>query len=65
MKGDDHLEQLLDRALEATFPASDPIALSFTFYPSEPRRKQPHDETPHDGRRAARDDRDPSPERRR
>ena len=26
--GDEHLERLLDQALEATFPASDPIAVS-------------------------------------
>ena len=25
---EEHLEQLLDQALEATFPASDPIAVS-------------------------------------
>lgn len=25
---DDHVERLLDQALEATFPASDPIAVS-------------------------------------
>jgi hypothetical protein len=25
--GEDHIEQLLDHALEATFPASDPVAL--------------------------------------
>jgi hypothetical protein len=28
MKSVDHIEQLLDHALEATFPASDPIAVS-------------------------------------
>jgi ankyrin repeat protein len=27
-RSDDHLEQLLDQALEATFPASDPIAVT-------------------------------------
>jgi len=27
-RGDAHLEELLDQALEATFPASDPIAVS-------------------------------------
>jgi len=27
-RGDEHLERLLDQALEATFPASDPIAVS-------------------------------------
>jgi hypothetical protein len=25
---EDHVEQLLDQALEATFPASDPVAIS-------------------------------------
>ena len=29
-RSEDHLEQLLDQALEATFPASDPIAVSPT-----------------------------------
>ena len=28
--GEDHVERLLDQALEATFPASDPIAVSPT-----------------------------------
>jgi len=28
MKHVDHIEQLLDHALEATFPASDPVAVS-------------------------------------
>jgi hypothetical protein len=28
LSGDEHLERLLDQALEATFPASDPIAVS-------------------------------------
>ena len=28
MKSVDHIEQLLDHALEATFPASDPVAVS-------------------------------------
>jgi ankyrin repeat protein len=28
LAAEDHLEQLLDQALEATFPASDPIAVS-------------------------------------
>jgi len=28
MKSVDHIEQLLDDALEATFPASDPVAIS-------------------------------------
>jgi len=27
-RGEDHIERLLDHALEATFPASDPIAVS-------------------------------------
>ena len=27
-RGEDHVERLLDQALEATFPASDPIAVS-------------------------------------
>jgi hypothetical protein len=27
-RSEDHLERLLDQALEATFPASDPIAVS-------------------------------------
>jgi hypothetical protein len=45
MKGDDHLEQLLDRALEATFPASDPIALSF----ASPERPIDAAGTDHDG----------------
>jgi hypothetical protein len=35
MSADDHLEQLLDGALDATFPASDPIAVSFA--PEKPR----------------------------
>lgn len=26
--GEEHLEQLLDQALEATFPASDPVAIT-------------------------------------
>jgi hypothetical protein len=30
MKSVDHIEQLLDHALEATFPASDPVAVSPT-----------------------------------
>jgi hypothetical protein len=28
MTADEHLEQLLDDALEATFPASDPLAIT-------------------------------------
>jgi hypothetical protein len=28
MNSADHIEQLLDQALEATFPASDPVAIS-------------------------------------
>jgi hypothetical protein len=28
MNSVDHIEQLLDHALEATFPASDPVAIS-------------------------------------
>jgi ankyrin repeat protein len=28
--GDDHMEAMLDQALEATFPASDPVALTVT-----------------------------------
>jgi len=28
MTSDEHLEQLLDEALEATFPASDPLAIT-------------------------------------
>jgi ankyrin repeat protein len=31
--GRDHLEQLLDQALEATFPASDPVAVSLRSMP--------------------------------
>jgi ankyrin repeat protein len=27
-KADDHIDQLLDQALEATFPASDPVAIT-------------------------------------
>jgi hypothetical protein len=29
-----HIEQLLDEALEATFPASDPVALTLGQYPT-------------------------------
>jgi hypothetical protein len=34
---DEHLERLLDQALEATFPASDPIAVSVPENPVNPR----------------------------
>jgi hypothetical protein len=36
MKSVDHIEQLLDHALEATFPASDPVAVSPATAPVAP-----------------------------
>lgn len=36
-----HLEALLDAALEATFPASDPVAVATPLPPEEVARKRP------------------------
>jgi hypothetical protein len=34
MPREDHIELLLDQALEATFPASDPVTLTPCVYPA-------------------------------
>jgi hypothetical protein len=49
---EDHVEQLLDHALEATFPASDPVALTMRqdFLPARhPGRGRRADGVSHDG----------------
>jgi hypothetical protein len=44
-----HLDELLDEALEETFPASDPIALGTERRPTKPVADEPSSRDPHRG----------------